>query len=52
MEVELEQRKDFLKGEEIRTIYFGGGTPSILSEGELVRIVNRIQNIFKLSSDY
>jgi oxygen-independent coproporphyrinogen-3 oxidase len=52
MEVELEQRKDFLKGEEIRTIYFGGGTPSILSEGELARIVNRIQNTFKLSSDY
>jgi oxygen-independent coproporphyrinogen-3 oxidase len=52
MEVELEQRKDFLKDEEIRTIYFGGGTPSILSEGELARIVTRIQNTFELSSDY
>ncbi len=52
MEVELEQRKGFLESEDIRTVYFGGGTPSILSEGELARLVHRIQSTFRLSSDY
>jgi oxygen-independent coproporphyrinogen III oxidase len=32
---ELEIRKNYVHGEPIRTIYFGGGTPSLLSEKEL-----------------
>ncbi len=43
---ELTLRKDYLKGEPIRTIYFGGGTPSQLSIHELETVLNNIYKIF------
>ena len=36
---EIAQRTDYLKGEEIDTIYFGGGTPSILLVEEIKGIL-------------
>jgi len=48
---EIELQKDYLAGEEIETIYFGGGTPSLLTSVELNRIFSRIENFFKISSD-
>ncbi|MEO6903851.1 MAG: radical SAM family heme chaperone HemW [Bacteroidia bacterium] len=39
---EIEVQKNYLKGEEINTIYFGGGTPSLLSELELEDIFNTL----------
>ncbi len=47
---ELEFRKDYLEGEEIETIYFGGGTPSLLSKNQLEKIFLKIYQIFKVSS--
>lgn len=44
---ELILQKDYLRGEPLRTIYFGGGTPSQLSAGDFERIfetVNRFYN--------
>ena len=35
---EIELRKDELQGEIIETIYFGGGTPSMLAQSEIDRI--------------
>ena len=35
-------RKDELKDETIETIYFGGGTPSILSNDELLLIIESV----------
>ncbi|MBS1660934.1 MAG: radical SAM family heme chaperone HemW [Bacteroidetes bacterium] len=43
---EMELRKDYTGGEPIETIYFGGGTPSLLDEGELGRIMERINALF------
>lgn len=40
--LELYLQKDYLKGEPIETIYFGGGTPSLLSKQELDLIFNSI----------
>lgn len=40
---EIISRKDYLHGEKVETIYFGGGTPSILKVeeiGELLRLLN------------
>lgn len=40
---ELEMRKDYLKGEKIETIYFGGGTPSQLAEEDFKQIFSTVQ---------
>ena len=40
---ELRHRKHFLKNQPIQTIYFGGGTPSLLSPQNLAEILEVIQ---------
>ena len=39
---EIKLQKNYLDGETIETIYFGGGTPSLLSEGEINLLINTI----------
>ncbi|MBK8702756.1 MAG: radical SAM family heme chaperone HemW [Saprospiraceae bacterium] len=39
---ELEWRREELQGEEVQTIYLGGGTPSLLDESELRRLFDAI----------
>jgi oxygen-independent coproporphyrinogen III oxidase len=46
---EIYLAKEFLKGELIETIYFGGGSPSLLSKKELELILNSISANFKIS---
>ncbi len=46
---ELEFQKDFLKSPDIDTIYFGGGTPSILSLEELEAFLSKIRQSFLLN---
>jgi len=43
---ELELQRHYLRDESIATIYFGGGTPSLLHAGELKTIFNSIQQHF------
>lgn len=43
---ELSLRKEYLKGEPVRTIYFGGGTPTQLSIQELETILNYIYKVY------
>lgn len=45
---ELEMRKDEIN-QPLETIYFGGGTPSILSENELESIFNTISKNYSTS---
>ena len=40
---EIEERTGYLEGEVIETIYFGGGTPSLLTPNELQNILDKIQ---------
>ena len=47
---EIKGRKNYLEGEEIETIYFGGGTPSILTASEISEILKAINLNFNLSS--
>lgn len=42
---ELSERRNYLRGEDVSTIYFGGGTPSQLSIGQIKRILDSIYNI-------
>jgi len=39
---ELALRKDYLNGENIRTIYFGGGTPSLLDKEDFEKIFTQM----------
>lgn len=48
---ETEDRIPYLNGENVDTIYFGGGTPSILKDQNIDEILQFIRNRFALSSD-
>lgn len=49
IEKELTLRKDYLLGERIETLYFGGGTPSILSAREIQQLLRTIHANFIIS---
>jgi oxygen-independent coproporphyrinogen III oxidase len=49
--LEASSRKDYLEGEIISTLYFGGGTPSALSIKELDTIINEIKKLFRVDAD-
>lgn len=44
--LELELRKEYLSGGEVETVYFGGGTPSLLSTNQIERILLKIESLF------
>ncbi|MBK7968688.1 MAG: radical SAM family heme chaperone HemW [Bacteroidetes bacterium] len=52
---EIELRKNYLdvngSRPELQTIYFGGGTPSLLQDSQLVRIMDAIRANFVISKD-
>ncbi len=48
---EIALRKDYIRGEEIDTIYFGGGTPSQLSYEDFDRIFESINKDFIVNRD-
>ena len=50
--LEIEQRADYLVSKELSSIYFGGGTPSLLTEAELNQILDTIQGRFTLADSY
>jgi oxygen-independent coproporphyrinogen III oxidase len=48
---EVEIKHKFIGDEIIHTIYFGGGTPSILSESEIKRLFDSIHQYFNISEN-
>jgi len=48
---EIEVRKSYLAGKDIQTIYFGGGTPSILLENELNQVLSKVYEVFNVTDD-
>lgn len=47
---EIRLQKNYLNGESIETIYFGGGTPSLLTEAEINLLINTITELHSVSS--
>ena len=47
---ELELRKDYLGGAPVRTLYFGGGTPSRLTPEQIDRVLQTIRTIYGLDA--
>ncbi len=45
---EIEQRKNYLENQPIETIYFGGGTPSLLSEQEINQLFSALDKQFNI----
>jgi oxygen-independent coproporphyrinogen-3 oxidase len=45
---EMDLRVSYLNGESVSTIYFGGGTPSLLSQQETKTILDKIRQVFNV----
>ena len=48
---EIVLEKQYLEGETIKSIYFGGGTPSLLSTDEIAKLLQEIHKNFNVSTD-
>jgi oxygen-independent coproporphyrinogen-3 oxidase len=48
---ELSDRKDYLKNESVQTIYFGGGTPSLLTIPQIEKLLHTVYNFFSVEKD-
>ena len=48
---EIVQRKDYLSGETVQTLYFGGGTPSLLSILEINDLINLIKEHYPIAAN-
>ncbi|PKP28533.1 MAG: coproporphyrinogen III oxidase, partial [Bacteroidetes bacterium HGW-Bacteroidetes-19] len=49
---EIELRKNDLQNDEIQTLYFGGGTPSLFSIDELSSIIDKLKQSFAFGSSF
>lgn len=48
---EISLQKEYLEGESVETIYFGGGTPSLCTSQELKSIVETIKSLQRVIND-
>lgn len=48
---ELHLRKDYLKNQTVKTLYFGGGTPSVLSADEINSFVEKVNEYFDVDAN-
>ncbi len=46
MHSEMEEQRDFLNDKSLKTIYFGGGTPSLLQPEEFSRFIDHADRLF------
>jgi len=48
---ELNKRQNYIENKEIKTIYFGGGTPTLIEPSKLQNIITEISKIYSLNKD-
>ena len=51
LEKEIVLRAAYLPQDKIQSVYFGGGTPSLLSPDEIEKIIDRIRAFFTLDTN-
>ena len=51
MKKEISMRQAYLNDTKINSIYFGGGTPSILNKREIKSLISTLYNNFKIDTD-
>lgn len=51
LKAEAKVRKNYLGNEAVETIYFGGGTPSVLEAGELADILKHLKELFEVQEN-
>ena len=51
LKTEIITRKDYLHGEAVNTIYFGGGTPSLLSIKEIGELLHLINDTYPIGDE-
>lgn len=49
MHKELELRSNYLENKSIDSIYFGGGTPSVLTADEIARLIGKVSELFEIN---
>ncbi|MVZ66512.1 radical SAM family heme chaperone HemW [Sphingobacterium sp. DK4209] len=49
MHKELELRSNYLENKAIDSIYFGGGTPSVLTADEIARLIGKVSELFEIN---
>lgn len=47
--MEMKARQTYLVGQKIDTIYFGGGTPSLLKADEINRLIDAVYDLFEVN---
>ena len=50
MKAEIDFRASYLEDKKIESIYFGGGTPSILAASEIMELIDHISKHFEISN--
>lgn len=48
---EMELQRSYLGGQAVNTVYFGGGTPSLLTETDLRQLMEKLHQLFNIRSD-
>lgn len=51
MKKEIFLRKDELQNKNLRSLYFGGGTPSVLSADEIKSLIDEVLKHFNFNND-
>jgi oxygen-independent coproporphyrinogen-3 oxidase len=51
IEKEICRESNYLEGEDLETMYFGGGTPSVLEAGKIAHLLKTIRDQYKLLPD-
>jgi oxygen-independent coproporphyrinogen-3 oxidase len=51
MQQEIVMRAQYLEDKKVQSLYFGGGTPSILSAEDILKLIGTVEKHFEISSD-